>query len=254
MNNPYFIKFEKRKSELYLTISCIIENNSILNIQERLWKELREEFKEHKDIEFVEDINRLNQENNIKLIIYKYPKERIHFSLINLLTRNDIEYSKFEEIFELLKKDDTFKNIKNDIENIIEKNIKKKIIEGTIKRLYFPQKIEGSIALNISIDQKEWSSYLGSLESTIKKVLEKYCLDGEVKLKMHNDKYFAINLIRFINNKSDDSFAGLCRESSIYKKINEINKELEESFKSSFKTCFVISDPYLSNKDPFMSY
>jgi len=246
MNNSYSIKFEKRKSELYLAISCLIKKNKeIMDIQDNLWKELRN----IDDVDFVEDINTLNQKNN-KKIVYKYPIDRIHFSLFVILTLN-IDSLNFEEECELFKKEKTFKEIGNIIAKVIDEEIlanHKFLKSGKVKRIYFPskQKIENSIALNIFTENLE---FLENLELNIKNRLKKYYPEEGIKLKIRDKEYFVINLIRFINNDDSNDI----KESSIYEKIEKINKELEEKpIKADFDIEFVISDPYLSNKNPFL--
>lgn len=249
MSNAYPIKFEKRKNEQYLTISCLIKDakdKDIKKIQKNLWKELNNEFN---DVKFAESIKELNEETNKDLIIYKYPLNRIHFSLFSISTRIVPRYS-FEEMAKSLKKEKRFKEIKNELKKIIKEDIlynKNFSKSWKIRRIYFPQKIENSIALNIytSINFSD----LKILEKKIKNKLEKYHLEGEIKLKIYNEEYFAINLIRFIHKEKDDYF----RESLIYKKIEKINRNLEANpIDVNFLVRPTISDPYLSNRSPFL--
>ncbi|HRR95003.1 MAG TPA: hypothetical protein P5083_02610 [Candidatus Paceibacterota bacterium] len=249
MDNPYPIKFEKRKNEQYLTISCIIkdtEEKCIEKIQNTLWEELNNKFG---DVKFAKDREELNEETDKSLIIYKYQPDRIHFSLLVITTKSIPQYSQFEDISKLLKEEQSFKEIQSLLTKIIQEEIslnKEFPKTGQIKRIYFPQKIEGSIALNIFIDNFK---VLKNLEGKIKERLSKYSLEGEIKLKMYEEKYFAINLIRFISKEKDNCF----KDSSIYKKIEKINKILKERpINVSFEARPTISDPYLSNKKPFL--
>jgi len=89
------------------------------------------------------------------LIIYKYQPDRIHFSLLVITTKSIPQYSQFEDISKSLKEEQSFKEIQSLLTEIIEEEIslnKEFPKTGQIKRIYFPQKIEGSIALNIFID------------------------------------------------------------------------------------------------------
>ncbi|GEM_PF-2615818 len=256
MKCPYPIKFEKRKPEQYLTISCIISNpGTVKEIQDELWNELLKERIE--GIKFIENTKDLypdpkHRESLDNFIIYKYPIEndnRIHFSLFVILTRTIDNYLEFNDEVVALKQNDFFKDLKEEIKKLAKKisSDSSFIKKGQVKRIYFPHKIENSIALNVYMPCN--FQYLKNLEGQIKNKFKKYSLEGEVKLKMYNEEYFAMNLIRFIHKDKNDCFKNSC----IYKKIKEINKKLEESpIDVEFKVRPTISDPYLSNKEPFL--
>jgi uncharacterized protein YaaR (DUF327 family) len=250
MNNPYPIKFEKRKAEQYLTISCRITNpEEIKEIQNSLWNELNGTFENVKPIDNIEGLYPKDKKNLEDFMVYKYPLDRIHFSLFVILTKAIPDYLEFEKMANLLEKDDSFKKAKEEIIKIMEEISSSGdfLKNGQVKRIYFPQKIENSIALNIYTKDFQ---YLKNLEEKIKNRLKKHSLEGEIKLKIYNEEYFAINLIRFIHKDKDFCLKG---NNHVYEKIKEINKKLEKDpITLNFEIKATISDPYLSNKDPFL--
>jgi hypothetical protein len=234
--NPYFIKFEKPKEELYLTISCLVKSKDsrFLGYQKQLLDILFEENKTIKQIT-------LDKENYKKeeVLIAQYNKDRIHFSLFNILTYELINGLSFESLRRALMQNDFFTNSLEKARGL-ENKIKERGM-GEIRNIYFPQKLENSIAYNLYLDEdstvmvKELKDY----EFGIREID-----NNKEKLKIHGDN-FAVNVARFINNKTDNFYL----ESNIYDKIKEINEDLVKTpIKVNFKARLVISNPYLSNE------
>ncbi|MDD5012947.1 MAG: hypothetical protein PHI45_03055 [Candidatus Pacebacteria bacterium] len=234
--NPYFIKFEKPKKELYLTISCFINNED-----GRFYK-FRDDILELLKNTGLSIID-LEGENykEYKQVIARYKERSLHFSLINLLTYNLNGNLDFETMKQNLKINPFFMESKEKGEEIIRKI---KIEErGEIRNIYFPQSIENSIAYNLYLKDED-VSFIKAFQNYKTGIKE---LDNNKKVKINPGDNFSVNIIRFINNEKEDYYL----KSDLYKKIEEINLELKNKpIKVKFDLKMVISNPYLSNNEP----
>ncbi len=251
------VKFEEIKKELNFTISVILgkQNNKdtfkrIIDYQEQIRRDIRD----NSVIEIIK-LNEFRKAIQDKPeFIYLYPKERLHFSFINLLTfeLGDVEFKDAEES---ITKTKLYEKIKE-----IMKEIKLKInmpIPAKIKRIYIPKRIENYIECNIFLDDPKL--FTEKLKDHYKYTKEKLLQEGipnkDVKIKAYSNEkeeiakykfeYFAVNIFRFLSQKEQI----LKGWDFLYNKIETINKEIKENpldFKIHFLDC-IISDAYLSN-------
>jgi hypothetical protein len=234
------IKFEPKKKDLYLTLSCLLdENESIIDLQKELFDSLNNCPK--KDcfnyITRAEDLR-----DGVDDIIYRYPQNRIHFSLINFLTVPDVD--DFEAKSDSLMP--YFKQLNTKIDSLVA-DINNQKFKGVIKRIYHPDNIAGSVALNIYFEEAV-ICYFNKLEKELREGLKNGAPEG-LKMKIYENSYFVVNLVRFIGQKSYSS-----DYISIDEKILEINKRLKDNPINdiSFRASLVVSDPFLANKNPFI--
>jgi len=238
------IVFERPKGKTYLTLSVKLKDSlnietknqetfeRIKKYQNRIQKEIKKEIKNirskksFKIAYTVEELKSALKDRNKRKIIYKYPEEQLHFSLVNFLTY-DVENN--EEIYKEIKK------IKTGIKNVT--NSLNQETEANIERIYVPEVgvIKDSIALNIYPKNQNFFKELKKIEGKTKqKLLELKLQDNNVEVKCHKDKeteykYFAINIFRFLSKED-----GFVMYSSLYEEIEEINKELKKE-RLSFK-------------------
>lgn len=237
--NPYFIKFEKPKKELYLTVSCLISdnNNRIINIRDDILSIINNE---KLNIISFEGENYKEYEQ----VIAKYKEDRLHFSLINLLTYELNGNLDFETMREKLRTNDFFLKAISEGKEIMQKiKIERR---GKIKNIYFPQSIENSITCNLYLNDKDTSfiNFFKNYKTGIEEI------DNNKKIKINPGNNFSVNIVRFINNGKEDYYL----KSELYKKIEEINLELKnEPIEISFDLRLVISNPYLSNRYPWIT-
>jgi len=235
--NPYFIKFEKPKEELYLTISCLVksEDKRLISSRDRIIKLLENKL----------SVINLDGENykDYEKVVAKYKEDRLHFSLMNLLTYEINENFDFETLREGLEVNDFFIKAKEKGKEIMSK-IKIKN-EGEIKNIYFPQAIENSIAYNVYLNDED-TSFIKSFNYYRTGIKE---IDNNSnKIKIHGDN-FAINIVRFINNDNKDYYLKI----DLYKEIEKINFDLRKKpIKVTFDLELVVSNPYLSNNNIFI--
>lgn len=237
--NPYFIKFEKPKKELYLTVSCLISdnNNRIINIRDDILSIINNE---KLNIISFEGENYKEYEQ----VIAKYKEDRLHFSLINLLTYELNGNLDFETMREKLRTNGFFLKAISEGKEIMQKiKIERR---GKIKNIYFPQSIENSITCNLYLNDKDTSfiNFFKNYKTGIEEI------DNNKKIKINPGNNFSVNIVRFINNGKEDYYL----KSELYKKIEEINLELKnEPIEISFDLRLVISNPYLSNRYPWIT-
>lgn len=258
--HPHFIKFEKPKNELYLTFSAVVkdnEKNKILKIQKNVAKIIKKE-KTLGDLEIEEKRDGLYKRiERGDRFVYKYPLDRLHFSMVNFATydirKNIVSLQDFDKAREFIENTANFRGLKKKIKNfkkLFLKSLEGKSIKVEIRRVYLSGGIEGSLALNaFPIKEKFFENLDRITENKIKEIdSEDLPLPHNIEIKAHpkkNYKYFALNIFRFID-RNDNHFN---QGGSFYKKIEKINKDFKR-FTIKMKPRIVVSDPYLANNEP----
>jgi hypothetical protein len=256
--HPHFIKFEKPKNELNFTFSAVVdkkENKRILDIQKETIKIIKKE-------EMLKDLEIEKKRNGFykriargDRFIYKYPSDRLHFSIVNFTTYDIISLKDFDKARGAVEKTTNFRKLKTKIKNfkkLFLQSLENKFKEVMIRRIYLPAGIEGSLALNAFPTKKEFFINLEKIvKETRKKMNTKELpISHNLEIKAYpkeNYQYFALNIFRFIDR--DD--IPINRKDNFYKKIEKVNSKLKKNpIKIKMKPCIVISDPYLANDKP----
>lgn len=248
--HPNFIKFEKPENKLFLTVSALIKKEyrkDILDIQNRIEKIIKEKTNlKNLSIEKDKDNLSYNKIINRGDFIYRYPEDTFHFSIANFLTYNIVEEN-FNDSKEIIREDNTFKSALEKARNFKNK-LGTETIKTEIKRIYIPGGIESSIAVNVFPEQ----SFLEKLKEKRKFMeteLVKDLIYNDFGIKAYpqdNFQYFALNIFRFISKKESKM-----KNKNLRNELLEINKNLNKNpITAEFKINIVISNPYLSNKNP----
>lgn len=277
MLDPHYIKFENPKRELYLTFSARIKNNPgkqrVLDIQE----EVRGIIKKRKNLKGLE-IER-TRENLYRLIekkeegehkgnrfIYQYPKDRLHFSIVNFAVYKIVCFNRFEKARGNIEKTNNFKSLLKEAFNfqrlfneVFNKKISKKGFRVRVERIYLPGGIENSLALNVfPVDPPNFFKKLDSIVKLVKINLDEKLISHQIKIKAYpenNYRYFAMNIFRFIDSRNvSEEKRFLPGMKNFYRELKKINNSIKKSpFEIKGEPQIVISDPYLANKNPYLS-
>ena len=241
--------WEGEKHESFLTLSVKIDEQEE-DITEiiRLQKKICDEIKKH--ISILSDPYNPGEKGGL----FKYPKESLHFSLINFLRCS----LSFEEFDELTKKDSNFRDVQEQIEQIIHENLPHQT-ETEIFSIYDGdrddrEKKVDTFSLQIFPEQK-FIEELVKIEGKIKQrgrefKFPYYCRE-DIVMKFHiknNRRYFVINTLRFI--RPDKPKLEEIKEdviNCVNEKIHKLNEELV-TYPISFKIQKII----LTKSDPFL--
>ena len=241
---PKILKFpsiDTAKLTWNITLSVSIsENNncalnSLISIQEEL-------------------LRGINCTQKIKQGIYKYPKDSIHFSLINFQDLSSIEYNNSSDYQN--KNIDKIKDIKHVINSITKNQCMIEKIDKDIKcGFVYTGSKDGKDKLNSLAIQaflsKDLSEYIEKLRDELNDKLKDRNI-GAIKIKGYADeKYsalthrFTINLVRFFRFPNDSEYQYIVDAT---KRINDISSAgpIFESF--TLKNIkLIVSDNWLSN-------
>lgn len=260
--DPHFIKFEKPKNELYLTFSAVIkkeDNECILNIQKTIIKIVKEE-KILKDLGIEEERKDLyGRIEKGDRFIYKYPRDKLHFSIVNFATYKIVSLDRFEKARDSISHTINFEKLKDEVcnfEKLFNEEVSKNEFKVEIRRIYLPSGVEDSLALNAFSLGGRFFKNLKSIVGLTENKINQNQISHEIEIKAYpkdDFQYFALNMFRFIdseNKPEKERFLDRCR--GFYKKIEDINKDIKIfPFTIKMKPCIVISDPYLANKEPY---
>lgn len=225
-------KIDDKKVTYHLTLSVILKNNNesalkgVVSYQNSL-------------------LNNVNYSDVVRHGIYKYPTDRIHFSLLNFSDldnsecRNQDEYILFmENKISLIKK--TIKKISNELGNPSNKKI-------NIGFVY--TKKSDSIALQAFLSDK-LSYYIQDLSLKLQKELSNDGV-GTLNIKGFDDEHFnekkhrfAINIVRFFRITTDHE------DKNFVEVVNDINNLSKAGPLVEFdlnNINFIVSDNWLSN-------
>ena len=264
MLRPDYIKFEKPKNELYLTFSAIPCKDSIENILD-IQKDIEGIIKNNKGLKCIDFLNK--KEDLHKRIsnlyrgkfIYRYPKDTFHFSIVNFATYDIVSLNDFEIARKNIERTDNFIELREEIKNF-KKRFEAVVLENKsneftveIRRIFLPGGIENSLALNVFPTDENFFKNLECITKEAEGRINKKFLTHDLKIKAHPEKspaYFVLNLFRFID-KEESYF----EQQNFYEEIEKINKNLKENFiKIKAKIRIVVSDPYLSNPNPWIKW
>jgi len=179
---------------------------------------------------------------------YLYPRDTLHFSIINLTTFElEIDFASGRKFIEAQFWYGDLGKIAQSTLSQMTEHFKGK--EFYIERIYKDDKgqIENSLALNLRCDDDvaKLQKIADQLKENVRKKL-KMSIEG-FGVKRPN-KFFALNLLRFFGTPGsniedcDDLYHFVDIKNEEFKQCNKIFKNL--------KPVFVISDAYLSNPDP----
>lgn len=219
---------DKNPLTYFLTINVILNKNNVIDDVKRVQKEL---------------IKGINAQELIGSGIYKYPKNGIHFSIINFSDLSSAVVSKERFIKERKKH-------MNEIENILKKFDNYKIKN---KEVYFAYIVSGdekympeSLAIQ-AYPNKELLAFFSKLKNELENkeiltpaTLKCYCSDN-----LEYPFRFTVNLVRFFRKVKEEEFK------KIKKAVEEINNRSKEGILFLMKLkhiSFVLSDNWLSNE------
>lgn len=246
------INFEIPKCKMFLTFSAIIKNNDHSGIDGivKLQNEIKDKIVEtdslpKKIIYKKEDL--YSEIKSGSSFIYKYPEERIHFSIVNYGSCLLNEICNFDD-FERRKNNYQQSNdYKKQLQSMID--FRERFYrffpcgaDFKIKGIYLPKIIENSVALQAFPGDKNFFDKVSRIAIP------------EIILKNRDDprdgKYFAVNIFRFINAKGKANIKREINSSG----LDEYLKNEKENLRNSpiaIKIIpeIVISDNYLANKD-----
>jgi len=169
--------------------------------------------------------------------IYKYPLDRLHFSIINFpkfsIETSDIEKFKKDFATEIL-------SIKNELSDLSRKI---HVLDNSIKIAYIYPFKSSSIALQ-AFPSKE----LCQLFEKIKNKFISMGFEAEIKGYEYGENFrFAINIVRFFKELECDEFRNI---KAIVDSVNSRSLENDNIFYLNLdKLTFVISDNWLGNDD-----
>lgn len=238
--------WEGEKHESFLTLSVKIDEQEEDTTEiTRLQKKICDEIKKH--------ISILNDPYNPgeKGGLFKYPKESLHFSLINFLRCS----LSFEEFDRLTKKDSNFRDVQEQIEQIIHENLPHQT-KTEIFSIYDGdrEKKVDTFSLQIFPEQK-FIEELVKIEGKIKQrsrifKFPYYCRE-DIVMKSHiknNRRYFVINTLRFM--RPDRPKLEEIKEdviNCVNERIHKLNEELV-----AHPISFEIQKIILTKSDPFL--
>jgi len=262
--DPHFIKFEDPKRELYLTFSAVVDKKGseyISNIQKKI-REIMEKEEILKDLEIKEGIEDLHGRIERRdRFIYQYPKDRLHFSIVNFATYEIVYLDKFDEARNNISHTINFEDLEKEVCNfkkLFNEEISKDEFMVEIKRIYLPAGVKDSLTLNAFPFPLEDGFFknLKRIRGLTKKKINKEQISHEIEIKAYpkdDFQYFALNMFRFIDsNNIPEKERFLSKAEGFYKKIEKINKDLKEKKPIiKMEPCIVVSDPYLANKKPW---
>jgi len=248
-------KFWEREQKTCLTLSVKIHEQEgeaiakIKDLQERIADNL-------KNIKIIND-----PYDNRKSGLFKYPEDRIHFSLINFL----IDYNDFDAFKVKTNSSEEYKKLRKQITSLIKEN-KPKIANVKIGFLWHGdgKKID-SFSLQIFPEE----DFIYELISIVDKIRENTDIpekirdlgfEEDIKVKgippypNKNDektKRFSTNILRFLNfrNKKDLEEILNSEKEALIKKSNKINKEY---MRDNNFIDLKIEKIFLLESDPFL--
>lgn len=254
--HPNYLKFEKPKNELYLTLSALVDKSyysEIVRIQNRITSIISKHALTKK-IVLVRNCNQLvNDFRSVGRLIYIYPKERLHISIFSLATYNIVNLHEFDTAREVIEDTPNFNKLKRIIigfkddftRQILSNNEE---INVKIKGLFLPAGLEGSISLSVFPNSSGFSYNLNKFKKHVQTQLDKELLANEFKIKAYPEQtpqYFALNIFRFIDNAEYVTNIG----PEFYSQLRSVSEIIEEKpIDINMIPCITISDPYLSNK------
>lgn len=228
------IDVDNSPRKYFLTISALLSDNNAaqgaIKVQEAILK----------------DIN--SAQSIVGSGIYKYPSDRIHFSIIDFVGLSSI----MEIENEYREKRISHQNQIITVLNRIDKRIKDR--EVKFRFIYTgeennPDKNPRTIAIQ-AYPSKDLRIFFDDLKSEFNK--EKLLFPAEInKYGSDEDPRFSVNVARFFRKPLIGEYRSLDQN------IGAFNKKCSDDGKPAFKMnldriSFVISDNYLSNQNPFL--
>lgn len=240
------IEYEKYKGALHLTLTVRISQNDALHTLSEI------ETLKSRVISLMPDVDSC-----------LYPKDRLHFSLINFLTFKNIPKEKIENEVEKIKNSKWLASF-NEIfdKEVLEPMMKLLPMQFNIKKFFlknpdYPGVLSGSLSLNAFPEQTEWKKWQNEVETFLASLRKKTCklVPDESKIvfeiKSTPEGAFAINLFRFLAQSGQEISTA---NDALFDFLTEENRRLKRSpirLKLD-KPELVVSDSYLWNADPFI--
>ena len=238
------INFEIPKCKMFLTFSAIIKNNDHNGIDGivKLQNEIKDKIVEinslpKKIIYKKEDL--YSEIKSGSSFIYKYPEERIHFSIVNYgscLLNEICNFDDFEHRKNNYQQSNDYKKQLQSMIDFRERFYRFFPCEADfkIKGIYLPKIIENSVALQAFPGDKLFFKKLSD------------ATDLNIKA-CPLPEYFPINIFRFISGDNDLSVDDC---NILLNFLIDLNKALvSDPIKIKVRPEIVISDNYLANKD-----
>jgi len=215
------VKEDKKPKKYNLSIAVILELNNdknktferILNIQNQV-------------------LIGVNAQSLVGSGIYKYPRYTIHFTVIT-----------FDTLSLVQKTAEEFENKRTQIISQINKIFKsKKLKKAKVDFGYFYTKETESLAIQ-AFPNKKFCKFLKLMQ----KKLDKNPSLRPVKIKDNNTGRFAVNVVRFFKELSNDEYDSIAE--NVYKFNKKCQNKKNLTTMKIKRISLILSDNWLSNND-----